>query len=233
VLAKKNMSGYQKRMYFGSIFGYPELNCHTVNKLEVDFEERQEFNFIMDFLKTRKKNAQLEIPDITLIQTLNMERAKISYNKHKDRLDKDLENRKRERNRRLQQEKIDKQKKYDIYKKKTRRYKSLSSLIKKYSPEKEKTDLDIFSDKNDKNNDANVLLNRLTTLQKDILSIDRYLLENTSKTVKNISKFVDVGSKLMVKKKIKDQKEHKTHSKKVKKFIGLHSGLIQSARENI
>ena len=65
-----------------------------MNNLEVDFEERKEYNFVKDMLQMKKTNAQLQIPEETLIQVINRERAIYTYNKHKAKLEKDIRDQK-------------------------------------------------------------------------------------------------------------------------------------------
>lgn len=53
VLTMKNLTGSQKRKFHNSVFNYPELNWRRVNRLDLDFEERKEFGFVMSMLKTK------------------------------------------------------------------------------------------------------------------------------------------------------------------------------------
>lgn len=57
-------------------------------------------------LKMKKNNAQLKIPESTLIQVINQERATISYNRHKASLEKDLEDRRRNDRERIRMDKL-------------------------------------------------------------------------------------------------------------------------------
>jgi hypothetical protein len=62
-----------------------------VNNLEVDFEERKEYNFVMDILKTKKNNAQIKIPENSMVQVVNREREIIIYNRNKQKRKSEME----------------------------------------------------------------------------------------------------------------------------------------------
>jgi len=231
------------------VFNYPELNCKWFNKLEVDFEERKEFGFIMDFLKAKKSNAQLRIQmsnadtqssgpygerNTTLNQAVNEEHAIISFYHLKYKYEKELEDRDREKKRRVQQDKIDRlrrqERKKQRLRSKIRHGKGFSGSLPS-SGYKDVIEFNFDGRKEadeEYNNKPNMFVNNMTAIQKSILNIDRHLLEHTSKTVKNISKFVDEKSKLMVLKDKEDQKDKRAEKQKVNIFIKRHSKLIQS-----
>ena len=62
-------------------------------------------------------------------------------------------------------------------------------------------------EKNRSKGSSNKFMTHITTLKKDILKIDRKLLEESAKTVRGINKFVDPSSVLMVRKEKKENNE--------------------------
>ena len=133
----------------------------------------------------------------------------------------------------IQQEKINTIQKYDKIQKQiegkdlikpfnemyTKYYKDYDTLERIYNEKKE------LEEKNRLKGTSNKFITHLSATQKAILKIDRDLLEKTSKTIKNIGKFVNPSSKLMVINSKKDHKEANIEKKQKKEFIRRNSGL--------
>ena len=73
-----------------------------------------------------------------------------------------------------------------------------NKLEREYERKKEE------EEKNRHKGSSNKFIHHLTTLQKEMLRIDRQLLEESTKNVRGMGKFVDPSSKLMVRKERKD-----------------------------
>ena len=139
----------------------------------------------------------------------------------------------------IQQEKINTIKKYDKIQKQCEGkdlIKPFKEMYAKYAQDygtlekvyQEKKELE---EKNRLKGTSNKFISHLTSTQKAILKIDRVLLEKTSKTVKNIGKFVNPSSKLMVIQSKKDHREANIAKKQMKMFTKRNSEMISSVRD--
>lgn len=170
---------------------------------------------------------------------INQERTKISYNRHKDKLDRQISNFKEKRKLKIQQEKEENQKKYTIIQKKIEsknlikpfnemynKYKGdYIMLEKQYNEEKQKLELQ------QKKGTSNKFMAQLTSTQRDMLKIDRELLERSAKTIKNITSIVNPASVLMMKQSKKEQREKKIERKDMNMFVKRNKNLLKSLKD--